>query len=68
MIVLENRGAIEAFGRSRELVRGHGWNVFGDDRCSASSIGIVGRIVVSIALRLAARFARSASQSLVANT
>jgi hypothetical protein len=28
-IVVENRGAIEAFGRSRELVRGHGWSVFG---------------------------------------
>jgi hypothetical protein len=28
-IVVERRGAIEAFGRSRELVRGHGWAVFG---------------------------------------
>jgi Sec-independent protein secretion pathway component TatC len=28
-IVVERRGAIEAFGRSRELVRGHGWPVFG---------------------------------------
>jgi hypothetical protein len=28
-IVVENRGVIEAFGRSRELVRGNGWNVFG---------------------------------------
>jgi hypothetical protein len=28
-VVLENRGIIESFGRSRELVRGHGWNVFG---------------------------------------
>ncbi|MGH2748328.1 MAG: hypothetical protein ACRDKB_10440 [Actinomycetota bacterium] len=28
-IVLENRRAMEAFGRSRELVRGNGWNVFG---------------------------------------
>ena len=27
-IVVENRGAIEAFGRSRELVRGDGWAVF----------------------------------------
>jgi predicted PurR-regulated permease PerM len=25
-IVAENRGVIEAFGRSRELVRGNGWN------------------------------------------
>jgi Uncharacterised protein family (UPF0259) len=28
-IVIEDRGVIEAFGRSRELVRGNGWNVFG---------------------------------------
>jgi hypothetical protein len=28
-IVLENRGVGEAFGRSRELVRGNGWSVFG---------------------------------------
>lgn len=28
-IVLENRGIGESFGRSRELVSGYGWNVFG---------------------------------------
>ncbi len=28
-IVVERRGIIEAFGRSRELVRGDGWSVFG---------------------------------------
>ncbi len=28
-IVLEGRSIFEAFGRSRELVRGNGWNVFG---------------------------------------
>ncbi|MGH2754253.1 MAG: hypothetical protein ACRDLB_07435 [Actinomycetota bacterium] len=28
-IVVENRGAMEAFGRSRDLVRGYGWEVFG---------------------------------------
>ncbi len=29
VIVLENRSVMESFGRSRELVRGNGWNVFG---------------------------------------
>ncbi|HEX6582830.1 MAG TPA: hypothetical protein VF056_04435 [Thermoleophilaceae bacterium] len=29
VIVIERRDAIGAFGRSRELVRGHGWQVFG---------------------------------------
>jgi hypothetical protein len=28
-IMLENRGVFESFGRSRELVSGHGWRVFG---------------------------------------
>jgi hypothetical protein len=28
-VILENAGAREALGRSRELVRGWGWNVFG---------------------------------------
>ena len=28
-IVIERRGAIEAFSRSYDLVRGHGWTVFG---------------------------------------
>jgi hypothetical protein len=29
VVVLERKGAIDSFGRSRELVRGHGWQVFG---------------------------------------
>jgi hypothetical protein len=28
-IMLEGRGVLASFGRSRELVSGHGWNVFG---------------------------------------
>jgi hypothetical protein len=29
VIIIEGRGTLEAFGRSRELVEGHGWPVFG---------------------------------------
>jgi hypothetical protein len=29
VIVVEHSGVIDSFGRSRELVRGNGWNVFG---------------------------------------
>jgi hypothetical protein len=29
VIVLENASSADAFGRSRQLVRGYGWNVFG---------------------------------------
>ena len=28
-IVVERQGVMDAFGRSRELVKGNGWNVFG---------------------------------------
>jgi hypothetical protein len=28
-IMVENRGVFESFGRSRQLVSGHGWSVFG---------------------------------------
>jgi hypothetical protein len=48
VIVLEGRSAGESFGRSRELVRGYGWSVFG---VIAITIGvlIVASIVASIA-------------------
>ena len=29
VIVIERSGALQSFGRSRQLVRGHGWHVFG---------------------------------------
>ncbi len=29
VIIIEQSGALQSFGRSRELVRGHGWHVFG---------------------------------------
>ncbi|MGD0687217.1 MAG: hypothetical protein ABSA03_19120, partial [Streptosporangiaceae bacterium] len=29
VIVIERSGALASFGRSRQLVRGHGWQVFG---------------------------------------
>jgi ABC-type multidrug transport system fused ATPase/permease subunit len=29
VVVLERKGALDAFGRSRQLVKGHGWQVFG---------------------------------------
>jgi hypothetical protein len=47
-IVIEKRGAIESFGRSRELVRGHGWTVFGVVLVTIA-INIVAAIVLAIA-------------------
>jgi hypothetical protein len=46
-IVLEKRGVMESFGRSRDLVRGYGWVVFG-----VIVVTIVISIVASIVLAL----------------
>src|SRR5215210_3937878 len=45
VIVLEGRSAGESFGRSRELVKGHGWTVFG-----VSAITVAVMLVASIIL------------------
>jgi hypothetical protein len=67
VIVLERRGVFEAFGRSRELVRGHGWNVFG-----AIVIGIVISIIARIVVALLLIWLPSGLQdflgSLISNT
>ena len=66
-IVLENRGVGESFGRSRELVRGNGWNVFG-----VIVLTFVLLLGVSIALRLILAplddWLASLIQQIVANT
>jgi hypothetical protein len=49
VIVLERRGVMEAFGRSRELVSGNGWNVFGVIVLSFLIL-IAAGIVIGIAL------------------
>lgn len=65
--VLERPGVFEAFGRSRQLVRGNGWNVFGviilvflavvvisvGGGVLSSSLGSVGRALVQWALNSA---------------
>jgi hypothetical protein len=42
-IVVENKGVMEAFGRSRELVKGEGWSVFG-------AIAIAFLIVITVSI------------------
>lgn len=65
--VLEHRGVLGSFGRSRELVRGNGWNVFGVivivwvaaivisflAAVLASGLGHVGRDIVQWAVNVA---------------
>jgi hypothetical protein len=67
VIVLEGRSAGESFGRSRELVRGNGWNVFG---VIAITVGltIAANIVVAIATFWLPDEAGSFVQSVISNT
>jgi hypothetical protein len=48
VIVLEGRPFGESFGRSRELVRGHGWTVFGVVIVTAILSGIASGIIQSL--------------------
>jgi small basic protein len=66
-IVLEHRGIGESFGRSRELVRGYGWNVFGTIVLTVLILIGVG-IVVGLILSPLADWLASLIQQLVANT
>jgi hypothetical protein len=66
-IVVEDKGVFEAFGRSRELVRGHGWQVFGAIVLAflivfavglvasiiGAAIGDVGRVILGTAANVA---------------
>ncbi len=46
--VLEGRSAGESFGRSSEIVKGNGWNVFGLIVVTVIGLAIVGAIVGGI--------------------
>jgi hypothetical protein len=65
-IVLEDRGIGEAFGRSRELVRGYGWNVFGTIVLTILILIGVG-IAVGLILTPLADWLASLIQQLLAN-
>jgi lipid-A-disaccharide synthase-like uncharacterized protein len=60
VIVLERPGVFEAFGRSRELVRGNGWNVF-----AVIALVFLAVVVVSIAAGLIASGLGSLGRALV---
>jgi hypothetical protein len=66
-IVLEGKSAGESFGRSRELVRGHGWSVFGVIVITLIAI-ILANIIVSIALIWLPEEVRGFFTSLISNT
>jgi hypothetical protein len=66
-IVLENRGIGESFGRSRELVSGYGWNVFGIIVLTILILLGVG-IATGLILSPLAEWLASLIQQIVANT
>ena len=66
-IVLERAGVIESFGRSRELVRGQGWTVFGVIALSIA-IALGAGLIVSLVLAFLDPELRSFVQNLVSNT
>lgn len=66
-VVLERRGVTESFGRSRELVRGYGWTVFGVILVTFV-IEFIASIVLSLILHaLPGEFSRYVS-SVITNT
>jgi hypothetical protein len=67
VIVLEERSAGEAFSRSRELVRGHGWNVFGVIVLTILLV-IAFQIVLSLFLIPVSDWLRSFISNLVSGT
>jgi hypothetical protein len=67
VVVLESVGTFAALGRSRELVRGNGWTVFGV-LVSIFVLDIVVGIVLALVLHGLSRDARSFVSSLVSNT
>jgi len=49
VVVLEHPGAVKALGRSRELVRGNGWQVFGVIVVLVIGVGIVSAVIEGVA-------------------
>jgi hypothetical protein len=66
-IVLENRSAGESFGRSRDLVRGYGWNVFGVIVLTILLL-IVVSIVISLILSPLDEWLRSLLSNIISGT
>lgn len=67
-IVVEHRGVIEAFGRSRELVRGNGWQVFGVLFVIFVIVAVVGVVLAAIAAGIADGVGGRIVANLIAST
>jgi hypothetical protein len=67
VLVLEGVGIMQSFGRSRDLVRGFGWNVFGT-LVAVFLLLIVGNIVISLILSPIGEPARQILSGLISGT
>ena len=67
MIVIERKGAIESFGRSRKLVRDHGWQVFAVLVILLLLKLVLSAVVVAIAVAIADSVVGYAAADLVTN-
>jgi hypothetical protein len=67
VIVLEGVGSLQSFGRSRELVRGFGWNVFGT-LAAVFVLLILADIVISLILSPLGEPARQVISNLISGT
>lgn len=67
-IVVERRGVFEAFGRSRELVRNNGWQVFGVIIVAFLIAGIVSAVLVAIGVGISDSVAMRIFANLIAST
>jgi hypothetical protein len=67
-IVLEGKPAMESFGRSRELVRGNGWNVFGVIVLTVLIVIAISIVVSLVFFWVPGEAFRSFVQSVVQNT
>jgi len=71
VIVLESRSVFESFGRSRELVRGNGWNVFGLIVLTfliLIAVGIVVGLLLALVLSPLPEWLEQYVQNVVSNT
>jgi hypothetical protein len=68
VIVVEHSGVIGAFGRSRELVRGNGWQVFGVIVCVFLIVAIFSGILSAIAVGISNSVGMRILFSVVAST
>ena len=67
-IVVEHCGVIEAFGRSRELVRGNGWQVFGVLFVVFVIVVVVGGVLGAIGVGISDTFGIRIIFNLIAST